>query len=158
MQKNLQFYIVHSILITDFFLKKKLKTEDESTRYVTSATDTDESQHETAVMRDPEELSAEQGLEDSGSLSRQSVGRTVSSCQRKNLKINIPLTTPCRTISALTDLLRDDLVSQPKNKCDSDAGITFTTINKTKLRHAEKMIKGAFIELYKGLGYLTTYR
>ncbi|EEC69796.1 hypothetical protein OsI_00089 [Oryza sativa Indica Group] len=132
--------------------------EDESTRYVTSATDTDESQHETAVMRDPEELSAEQGLEDSGSLSRQSVGRTVSSCQRKNLKINIPLTTPCRTISALTDLLRDDLVSQPKNKCDSDAGITFTTINKTKLRHAEKMIKGAFIELYKGLGYLTTYR
>ncbi|EEE53730.1 hypothetical protein OsJ_00080 [Oryza sativa Japonica Group] len=132
--------------------------EDESTRYVTSATDTDESQHETAVMRDPEELSAEQGLEDSGSLSRQSLGRTVSSCQRKNLKINIPLTTPCRTISALTDLLRDDLVSQPKNKCDSDAGITFTTINKTKLRHAEKMIKGAFIELYKGLGYLTTYR
>uniref|UniRef100_A0A0D9Y295 Uncharacterized protein n=1 Tax=Oryza glumipatula TaxID=40148 RepID=A0A0D9Y295_9ORYZ len=132
--------------------------EDESTRYVTSATDTDESQHETAVMRDPEELSAEQGLEGSGSFSRQSLGRTVSSCQRKNLKINIPLTTPCRTISALTDLLRDDLVSQPKNKCDSDAGITFTTINKTKLRHAEKMIKGAFVELYKGLGYLTTYR
>ncbi|BAD44869.1 putative PHO1-like protein [Oryza sativa Japonica Group] len=129
-----------------------------SSSSATSGADTDESQHETAVMRDPEELSAEQGLEDSGSLSRQSLGRTVSSCQRKNLKINIPLTTPCRTISALTDLLRDDLVSQPKNKCDSDAGITFTTINKTKLRHAEKMIKGAFIELYKGLGYLTTYR
>nr|GLL43479.1 phosphate transporter PHO1 homolog 1 isoform X2 [Ipomoea trifida] len=31
-------------------------------------------------------------------------------------------------------------------------------INKTKLRHAEKMIRGAFIELYKGLGYLKTYR
>jgi hypothetical protein len=26
------------------------------------------------------------------------------------------------------------------------------------LHHAEKMIKGAFIELYKGLGYLKTYR
>uniref|UniRef100_A0A0E0JD84 SPX domain-containing protein n=1 Tax=Oryza punctata TaxID=4537 RepID=A0A0E0JD84_ORYPU len=133
--------------------------EDESTRYVTSATDTDESQHETAVIRDPEELSAEQGLESSGSFSRQSLGRTVSSCQRKNLKISIPLTTPCRTISALTDLLWDDLVSQSKSKCDSDDGITTKqSINKTKLRYAEKMIKGAFIELYKGLGYLTTYR
>ncbi|XP_010265690.1 PREDICTED: phosphate transporter PHO1 homolog 1-like [Nelumbo nucifera] len=30
--------------------------------------------------------------------------------------------------------------------------------NKKKLHHAEKMIRGAFTELYKGLGYLKTYR
>lgn len=75
--------------------------------------------------------------------------------QGKNLRMNIPLTTPTRTISAITDLVREDLVNQPK-KFGPEGGKLH--INKTKLHHAEKMIKGAFIELYKGLGYLKTYR
>ncbi|KAJ6902871.1 phosphate transporter PHO1 [Populus alba x Populus x berolinensis] len=76
----------------------------------------------------------------------------VFNCQGKNLRINIPLTTPSRTFSAISYLVWGDLVNQSSNNCSK------LRIDKTKLHHAEKMIKGAFIELYKGLGYLETYR
>ncbi|KAF8036263.1 hypothetical protein BT93_C2088 [Corymbia citriodora subsp. variegata] len=79
------------------------------------------------------------------------------SCQGKNLKVNIPLTTPSRAFSAISDLVREDLISPISKKCNSE-GNTKTQINRTKLQHAEKMIKKALIELYKGLGYLNTYR
>ncbi|EOY02189.1 EXS family protein [Theobroma cacao] len=80
----------------------------------------------------------------------------VFSCQGKNLRINIPLTTPSRTFSAISYVLWDDLVNQSSKKCGPEG--TKLHINKTKLHHAEKMIKGAFVELYKALGYLKTYR
>ncbi|KAL4195709.1 hypothetical protein AMTRI_Chr04g242450 [Amborella trichopoda] len=81
-------------------------------------------------------------------------GRTFS-CQGRNVRMNIPLTNPSRTISAITNLVWEDLVSQPK-KCSPEG--SKLSINKTKLHHAEKMIRGAFVELYKGLGFLKTYR
>ena len=77
-------------------------------------------------------------------------------CQGKNLRINIPVTNPTRTFSAITYLLWDDLVNQSSKKCGPEGSKIH--INKTKLHHAEKMIRGAFVELYKGLGYLKTYR
>ena len=80
----------------------------------------------------------------------------VFNCQGKNLRINIPLTTPSRTLSAISYLVWEDLVNQSSKKCDPEGSKLH--INKTKLHHAEKMIKRAFIELYKGLGYLKTYR
>ncbi|KAG6757825.1 hypothetical protein POTOM_038151 [Populus tomentosa] len=80
----------------------------------------------------------------------------VFNCQGKNLRINIPLTTPSRTFSAISYLVWGDLVSQSSKKCNPEGSKLH--INKTNLHHAEKMIKGAFIELYKGLGYLKTYR
>ncbi|KAG6764110.1 hypothetical protein POTOM_031568 [Populus tomentosa] len=80
----------------------------------------------------------------------------VFNCQGKNLRINIPLTTPSRTFSAISYLVWGDLVNQPSSNCNPEG--SKLRINKTKLHHAEKMIKGAFIELYKGLGYLETYR
>ncbi|KAG8053665.1 hypothetical protein GUJ93_ZPchr0001g32115 [Zizania palustris] len=136
--------------------------EDESARCVTSATDTDELTQQEADEQ-PATIS-ELGLECSGRFQQ----------QRKNLNMNIPLTTtPSRAISALTDQLVwvwDDAGTGggsqqqlKKRGGDSDhhaaaaAGIG-VGVNKTKLRHAEKMIKGAFVELYKGLGYLATYR
>lgn len=86
--------------------------------------------------------------------------RTLSSrhfsCQGKNLRINIPLTTPSRTFSAISYLVWEDLVNSSSKKLG--AGGSKLHINKSKLHHAEKMIKGALIELYKGLGYLKTYR
>ncbi|KAK9116448.1 hypothetical protein Sjap_015395 [Stephania japonica] len=81
-------------------------------------------------------------------------GRVIN-CQGKNVKINIPLTTPTRTFSAIKYLVWEDFVNQGK-KCTPDGNKLH--INKTKIHHAEKMIKGALIELYKGLGYLKTYR
>ncbi|KAG8366533.1 hypothetical protein BUALT_Bualt17G0089800 [Buddleja alternifolia] len=80
----------------------------------------------------------------------------VINCQGKNLRIHIPLTNPTRTFSAISYLLWDDLVNQSSKKCGPEGNKLH--INKKKLRHAEKMIRGAFIELYKGLGYLKTYR
>ena len=80
----------------------------------------------------------------------------VFSCQGKNLRINIPLTTPSRTFSAISYLVWEDLINQSSKKCGPEGSKLH--INKSKLHHAEKMIKGAFIELYKGLGYLKTYR
>ncbi|KAL8157416.1 hypothetical protein AgCh_002203 [Apium graveolens] len=79
-------------------------------------------------------------------------GRFFSS-QGKNLKIHIPLTNPTRTFSYL---LWDDLIKQSSKKGGMEGRKVH--VNKTKLHHAEKMIRGAFIELYKGLGYLKTYR
>ncbi|TYG41807.1 hypothetical protein ES288_D12G205500v1 [Gossypium darwinii] len=81
----------------------------------------------------------------------------VFSFQGKSLRINIPLTTPSRTFSAISYLVWDDLVNQSSKKCGPQGGGKLH-INKSKLHHAQKMIKGAFLELYKGLGYLKTYR
>ncbi|XP_057809946.1 phosphate transporter PHO1 homolog 1 [Salvia miltiorrhiza] len=85
-----------------------------------------------------------------------SVSNCVINCQGKNLRINIPATNPTRTFSAITYLLWDDLVNQTSKKCGPERNKLH--INKKKLHHAEKMIRGAFVELYKGLGYLKTYR
>ncbi|XP_043718433.1 phosphate transporter PHO1 homolog 1 [Telopea speciosissima] len=84
-----------------------------------------------------------------------SLSGKVINCQGKNVRINIPLTTPSRTLSAITYLVWEDLVNQSK-KCSPEGNKL--QINKSKLHHAEKMIRGAFTELYKGLGYLKTYR
>ena len=84
-----------------------------------------------------------------------SLSSKMFNCQGKNLKINIPLTNPSRTLSSLSYLVWGDMVNQSK-KCGQEGGKFH--INKTKLHHAEKMIRGAYIELFKGLGYLQTYR
>ncbi|CAO2209239.1 unnamed protein product [Urochloa humidicola] len=146
-------------------------SEDESTRYaMTSAADTDqlsEQETSTPTTDHPVQEDQEQDLEGSRTFGRPppapepeptSLGRSVSGCGRKSLKINIPLTNPSRTIAALTDILWDELAAQSgSKKCNPD-GKHSQSISKTKLRHAEKMIRGAFVELYKGLGYLATYR
>ncbi|KAH0919755.1 hypothetical protein HID58_027415 [Brassica napus] len=88
--------------------------------------------------------------------------RTVSgrvfSCQGKNLKIKIPLTNPSRTFSAISYLIKEDLINQSSSKKCGPDGVNKLRISKKKLSHAEKMIKGALTELYKGLNYLKTYR
>ncbi|KAJ8434847.1 hypothetical protein Cgig2_022126 [Carnegiea gigantea] len=64
------------------------------------------------------------------------------------LRIDIPATTPARTISAVTSMLWEDLVNTPSKD---------SPINRKKVQCAEKMIRGAFVELYRGLGLLKTY-
>lgn len=72
---------------------------------------------------------------------------------KMGMRIDIPATTPTRTISAVTSMLWEDLVNNPKKE-----GGTRDFINKKKIQCAEKMIRGAFVELYRGLGLLKTYR
>lgn len=110
-------------------------------------------EHEKNSTESPKSDETERSLrrikrDDSGS---RSFSSRVFNCQGKNLTINIPLTTPTRTFSAIGSLVWEHHSSKKANP----RGIH---INKTNLHHAEKMIRGAFIELYRGLTYLKTYR
>lgn len=67
------------------------------------------------------------------------------------LRIDIPATTPAQTISAVTSTLLEDLVNSPSKNSPREM------INRKKIQCAEKMIRGAFVELYRGLGLLKTY-
>ncbi|KAJ9154135.1 hypothetical protein P3X46_027502 [Hevea brasiliensis] len=69
------------------------------------------------------------------------------------LRIDIPATTPTRTISAIASMLWEDLVNNSKK----EPGRPGDFINRKKIQCAEKMIRGAFVELYRGLGLLKTY-
>ncbi|XP_020225450.1 phosphate transporter PHO1 [Cajanus cajan] len=64
------------------------------------------------------------------------------------IRIDIPATTP----TAVTSMLWEDLVNSPIKP-----GYGREYINKRKIQCAEKMIRSAFVELYKGLGLLKTY-
>ncbi|XP_075478164.1 phosphate transporter PHO1-like isoform X1 [Primulina tabacum] len=68
---------------------------------------------------------------------------------KMRMRIDIPATTPTRTIVAVTSMLWEDLVNNPKKGGEY--------INRKKIQCAEKMIRGAFVELYKGLGLLKKY-
>ncbi|KAL9225172.1 hypothetical protein vseg_001123 [Gypsophila vaccaria] len=67
------------------------------------------------------------------------------------LRIDIPATTPAKTISAVTSMLWEDLVNAPNKDTPREV------VNRKKIQCADKMIRGAFVELYKGLGLLKTY-
>nr|XP_010935965.1 phosphate transporter PHO1-2 isoform X2 [Elaeis guineensis] len=69
------------------------------------------------------------------------------------MRIDIPATTPGRTISAVTSSIWEDLVNSAR-KDGSGGG---DQINRKKIQCAEKMIRVAFVELYRGLGLLRTY-
>ncbi|XVF66452.1 hypothetical protein PTKIN_Ptkin10aG0036800 [Pterospermum kingtungense] len=67
------------------------------------------------------------------------------------MRIDIPAATPAHTIKAVTSTLWEDLVNNPKREGPGDF------INRKKIQCAEKMIRSAFVELYRGLGLLNTY-
>ncbi|XP_073287979.1 phosphate transporter PHO1-like [Primulina huaijiensis] len=69
---------------------------------------------------------------------------------KMRMRIDIPATTPTRTIAAVTSMLWEDVVNNPKKEGGE-------YINRKKIQCAEKMIRGAFVELYKGLGLLKKY-
>ncbi|KAK3129130.1 hypothetical protein QOZ80_6BG0472030 [Eleusine coracana subsp. coracana] len=109
-----------------------------------------------------------QGLGDSGRLAklreehasklRTFSGRVVT-CQGRSVRINIPVTTPSRTVTAIRELLFEDMLSQSKRIGAQGGDVSEKlSITTKKLHQAGKMIRGALVELYKGLGYLRTYR
>ncbi|KAM1087224.1 hypothetical protein ACFX2I_012683 [Malus domestica] len=78
-------------------------------------------------------------------------GKTKKGKPKTAMRIDIPNTTPTRTITAVTSMLWEDLVNNPKKDGPGEF------INRKKIQCAEKMIRGAFVELYRGLGLLKTY-
>lgn len=79
-------------------------------------------------------------------------GKTKKGKPKLAMRIDIPATTPTKTIAAVTTMLWEDLVNNPKKVGGGEH------INRKKVQCAEKMIRGAFVELYRGLGLLKTYR
>nr|GME11130.1 phosphate transporter PHO1 [Ipomoea batatas] len=83
---------------------------------------------------------------------------TAAKLKKKKLKttavrIEIPATTPTQTVAALTSMRWDDLVSDEANN-KKDNGSSRDYIRKKKIQCAEKIIRGAFVELYRGLNSL----
>nr|CAD1830911.1 unnamed protein product [Ananas comosus var. bracteatus] len=73
-----------------------------------------------------------------------------------SMRIDIPATTPGRTISAVTSqitMIWEDIINGSR-KDGSNGG---DYITRKKIQHAEKMIRSAFVELYRALGLLKTY-
>lgn len=79
-------------------------------------------------------------------------GKTKKGKPKMAMRIDIPAITPTRSISAVTSMLWEDLVNNPKKEGSPDS------ITRKKIQCAEKMIRSAFVELYRGLGLLKTYR
>ncbi|XP_019180710.1 PREDICTED: phosphate transporter PHO1 [Ipomoea nil] len=70
------------------------------------------------------------------------------------IRIDIPATTPTRAISAVTSMVWEDFLN---NGGDSVKEGGREYVNSKKIQCAEKMIRGAYVELYRGLGLLKTY-
>ncbi|KAF9606907.1 hypothetical protein IFM89_029506 [Coptis chinensis] len=77
--------------------------------------------------------------------------KTKSRKPRMCMRIDIPATNPTRTITSVTSMLWEDLVNNPKKDAPNDF------ITRKKIQCAEKMIRAAFVELYRGFGLLKTY-
>ncbi|ONK63845.1 uncharacterized protein A4U43_C07F19530 [Asparagus officinalis] len=73
------------------------------------------------------------------------------------MRIDIPATNATKTISAVTSMIWEDIVNGQQRKEGSPGG-GGDNINRKKIQCAEKMIRSAFLELYKGLNLLRTYR
>lgn len=74
-----------------------------------------------------------------------------------SMRIDIPPSTPTRTIVAVTSVVSsvwEDLINGSRK--DGTTGGSY--INNKKIQCAEKMIRGAFVELYRGLGLIKKYR
>ncbi|XP_019461907.1 PREDICTED: phosphate transporter PHO1 [Lupinus angustifolius] len=67
---------------------------------------------------------------------------------KMGIRIDVPVASnPSGAITAITSMLWEDLVNNP----------TGEFIHKRKIQCAEKIIRSAFVELYRGLGLLKTY-
>eukprot|EP00252_Welwitschia_mirabilis_P023799 TRINITY_DN6839_c0_g1_i3.p1 TRINITY_DN6839_c0_g1~~TRINITY_DN6839_c0_g1_i3.p1 ORF type:complete len:690 (+),score=30.47 TRINITY_DN6839_c0_g1_i3:146-2071(+) len=73
------------------------------------------------------------------------------------MRLEIPATNPSRTVSAITQMIWEDIVNQSNSNNSNKEHSPTTYINKKKAQHAEKMIRTAYVELYRGLGLLKTY-
>ncbi|OAE19751.1 hypothetical protein AXG93_2958s1270 [Marchantia polymorpha subsp. ruderalis] len=72
------------------------------------------------------------------------------------MKIKIPLTTPSDALSALTQTLREKQQAG-KDSPDKDLVESQNLLDKKKINAAEKMLRNAFVEYYRGLNMLKNY-
>ncbi|CAL5208022.1 unnamed protein product [Lathyrus oleraceus] len=158
--KQLQILLDLKQLITDRRRKNHVPTRssngeifsrspDQSSRYSESCGESDETNSENSQMDEVISTLAKNGVNFVNSATRV---KTKKGKPKTTMRIDIPATTPTKAITAVTSILWEDLVNSSVKE-----GYGGDFINKRKIQYAEKMIRSAFVELYKGLGLLKTY-
>ncbi|PSS17714.1 Phosphate transporter like [Actinidia chinensis var. chinensis] len=132
LNKQLQTLLERKQILSDRCCKSMSPARIFPPSYSSSARNSDYSENPTEYNERPKELSQENS--------------------KMGMRVDIPATTPTWAISSVTSALREDIVlKNPKKEGQGDL------ITRKKTQCAEKMIRGAFVELYKGLGLLKTY-
>ncbi|KAF8392157.1 hypothetical protein HHK36_022499 [Tetracentron sinense] len=116
--------------------------------FIETTTEFTQTASETSVTDDVIAALERNGVNFIGSATR---SKTEKGKPKMAMRIDIPATTPTQTIITVMSMLWEDLVNNPKKEGPGDF------INRKKIQCAEKMIRGAFVELYRGLGLLKTY-
>lgn len=159
LSKQLQILLDLKQLLTDRRRKNNLpprnsnaeifsRSPDQSSNYSESCGESDETNSETSQMDEVISTLAKNGVNFVNSATRV---KTKKGKPKMAMRIDIPPTTPTKAITAVTSILWEDLVNSPIKEGYGEF------INKRKIQYAEKMIRSAYVELYKGLGLLKTY-
>jgi hypothetical protein len=75
-----------------------------------------------------------------------------------HVRLNIPHVSPTATLSALSQMLWEDVLRQAKKSATLYGGKVDIVLSQRKIQRAENMLRAAFIEFYRGLGFLKNYR
>jgi hypothetical protein len=75
-----------------------------------------------------------------------------------HVRLNIPHVSPTATLSALSQMLWEDVLRQAKKSATLYGGKVDIVLSQRKVQRAENMLRAAFIEFYRGLGFLKNYR
>jgi hypothetical protein len=74
------------------------------------------------------------------------------------VRLIIPRTTPAATIAALTQMLWEDVFRQSKRASTVHKGWEDYIVSQKKVQSASLMLRTAYVEFYRGLGLLKSYR
>jgi hypothetical protein len=72
--------------------------------------------------------------------------------------LNVPRATPMLAFASLAQKIIDDISNHMKIKDVSQSRSNLTTLDKKRLQYAEKMLRDACMELYRGLNLLKSFR
>lgn len=86
------------------------------------------------------------------------VGSLTRNTSTNQVRLIIPRTTPAATIAALTQMLWEDVFRQSKRASTAYRGREDYTVSQKKVQSATLMLRAAYIEFYRGLGLLKSYR
>ncbi|GAB2217752.1 hypothetical protein Drorol1_Dr00000963 [Drosera rotundifolia] len=112
--------------------------------------------HESSSDTTTDELLAtlqKNGILVSGSPTSQSKLAKGSGRPKMAMRVDVPALASARSMSVAMSGMWEDLLNNPRKDVTGD-----DIVNRKKIQCAEKMIRGAFIEFYRGLRLLNTYR
>ena len=72
--------------------------------------------------------------------------------------LNVPHDTPALALASVAQKIADDISNHTNNTNDASSRSSLTTLDKKRLQYAEKMLRDACMELYRGLGLLKSFR